>query len=142
MAETKNSANAVFRAGTSFETGIEGKRGAKQLMNPEKGSSPVERPLSYGKLVLVIDDEEDILLITKMMLQKHGIEAITANGGTEGVDLFSRRSEEINLVLIDFSMPPMGGDQVARLMHRINPSLPIILSSGLGEEEIEEYAGA
>ena len=101
---------------------------------------PYERSPACQNVVLVVDDDDDILLITKMMLERNGFRAVTANSGLEGIDIFTCRCKDIILAVVDFSMPSMGGDQVVGAMREINPSVPIILSSGLDEQEIEQYS--
>lgn len=57
--------------------------------------------------VLVVDDEKDILRIVSYSLQKWGYEVITATNGQEGLNKMA--AEKPDLILLDASMPIMGG---------------------------------
>ncbi len=128
------------RAGASFGSAgkiSENDRTPRELkMDP----GPHGQSQACQNVVLVVDDDDDVLLVTKMMLERNGFEAVTANSGSAGIDIFTCRCKEIALAVVDFSMPSMGGDQVVGVMREIDPSVPIILSSGLDEQEIEQYS--
>ena len=59
--------------------------------------------------VLVIDDEEDVRKIVRMALEREGLKVITADGGQEGLRILQENHSGISLVLLDMSMPGMGG---------------------------------
>ena len=60
-----------------------------------------------------------------------------------GGDLFRRNADTITAVLLDLTMPVMGGGEAFRLMNEIRPEIPIIISSGYGESAIrEQFTGA
>src|ERR1051325_1380808 len=56
-----------------------------------------------GELILVVDDEESILRVTKMILESKGYRIITAHDGPEAVAIFAREMNAISLVLTDMS---------------------------------------
>ena len=77
--------------------------------------------------ILVVDDEKDILRIVSYSLGKWGYEAITANNGQEGLN--KMEAEKPDLVLLDASMPVMGGLEMLAQM-RDNPEwrdIPVIM---------------
>ena len=78
--------------------------------------------------LLCIDDEPSILELRKLLLEQQGYEVHVADSGRKGLDLFD--SLPIDAVLLDYQMPEMKGDEVARAMRRINPAVPIILVTG------------
>ncbi len=79
--------------------------------------------------ILCIDDEADILLLRRKLLESHGFRVITALSGPEAL---RRLGEElpVDLVLLDYVMPEMNGDEVAEELKRRNPKLPVIMMSG------------
>jgi CheY-like chemotaxis protein len=97
--------------------------------------------------ILVVDDEVDILTITRMMLEKKGFSVLTASNGAAGVDLFRKHSDEIMAVLLDMTMPNMNGEEAFREMQKIRSDVLAVLVSGYNEEEIrarfsgESFAG-
>ncbi len=78
-------------------------------------------------LVLCVDDEQLGLAVRKMLLERAGYRVLTALDGVAGLELFAR--EPIEVVVLDFSMPGMTGDQVARNMREVKPAVPILMLS-------------
>jgi CheY-like chemotaxis protein len=78
--------------------------------------------------LLCIDDEHSILELRKMLLELQGYTVHVADSGRKGLELF--RTQRIDAVLLDYLMPGMTGDEVAREIRQINPATPIILVTG------------
>ncbi len=89
----------------------------------------------YARTVLLAEDEEMVRSIVKVMLERLGLSVIMARDGVEAVEIFRRRCDEIHLVILDLSMPRMDGAAAFSEMRSIRPTVPVILSSGYGEEE-------
>ncbi|HWP92069.1 MAG TPA: GAF domain-containing protein [Thermodesulfobacteriota bacterium] len=96
---------------------------------------PQEPPMGQGELILVIDDEPSVRDITRITLEKYGYRVITANDGAEGIALYVQKKEEIEAVIVDMMMPIMDGSATIRALRRIDPSLKIILVSGIKGNE-------
>ena len=88
-------------------------------------------PRGNGELLLIVDDENSILQITKQTLEVFGYQVITASNGTEAVAQYVSRGKKIALVLTDMMMPFMDGPSTIRVLRKMNPSVKIIASSGL-----------
>jgi len=88
--------------------------------------------------VLLVDDEHDILESTSMILQEHGMEVITAVDGLDALEKFQRLHQQINLTILDLSMPRMGGIECLQQMRKIDADSKVILTSGYHEGEIRE----
>ncbi|MCX6084609.1 MAG: response regulator [Caldiserica bacterium] len=95
------------------------------------------------KTVLVVDDEEMILQLTRRMLERSGYEVVTAADGPSAVTMIQGNPAAVDLVLLDMTMPGMTGDQVLWELRRLGCTAPILISSGysLGGS-IQELAGA
>jgi len=85
--------------------------------------------------VLVIDDEDVILQVAVDILQECGYEAIAAHGAREGIDLFRAHHEYLLAVVLDMSMPVLSGLEVYDELHRIDPRVKVIISSGFMHDE-------
>ncbi|MEW5848942.1 MAG: response regulator [Myxococcota bacterium] len=85
--------------------------------------------------VLVIDDQPEVRHVTQTILQRLGYAVLCAEDGAAGIALFTRRREEIRLVLLDVRMPRMDGAETLRRLREVAPRLPIIIVSGFREEE-------
>jgi CheY-like chemotaxis protein len=68
------------------------------------------------------------------MLEKLGYRVFTAMKGQEAIEMYRRRSAEINLVILDMIMPEMGGKEVFSKLKRINSNLKVLFSSGYSED--------
>jgi len=84
--------------------------------------------------VLVVDDEDAVRKLACSMLERMGFSILTASDGREGVELFRQHSERITLVLLDMTMPIMGGEETFHEMRRIRSDMKIILTSGYNEQ--------
>src|SRR3984893_10769421 len=92
--------------------------------------SPVHlKPRS--KMVLCIDDNEDMLDCEKAFLQSFGYGVLTAPSGGKGLGLASIYS--VDVVIVDYFMPEMSGHEVAIEMSRLRPQAPMIMLSGAGD---------
>jgi CheY-like chemotaxis protein len=95
-----------------------------------------------GELILVVDDEESILRVVKMILENKGYRIITAHDGPGGAAIFEREVNAINVVLTDISLPLMDGLALIRSLKKIKPSVPFIASTGESQniyaQELEE----
>jgi two-component system, cell cycle sensor histidine kinase and response regulator CckA len=85
-------------------------------------------------LVLVIEDEVAIRSLVQNYLEELGYTVLTAENGAQGVELFYRSADEIELVLLDVVMPVMDGPETARALHARRPGVPILIMSGIGDQ--------
>jgi PAS domain S-box-containing protein len=103
---------------------------------------PPHPPATRGETVLVVDDEEIVRRSAKAMLERHGYSVVLAENGREAVDLFRILADKIDLVLLDMTMPVMGGEEAFRELKTIRPDVRVILSSGYNEvEAVRRFAG-
>ena len=85
-------------------------------------------------LVLVVDDEESVRTLASRMLETFEFRVITANDGREGVEKFTQHAEAITAVLLDVTMPVMGGLEVLDRIRAIRPDVPVLFMSGYMRE--------
>jgi len=85
----------------------------------------------HRHVILCVDDEENPLVLRKLVLQKAGYEVITANSAETALQIAA--SHSIDLVLSDHLMPGTTGAQLARQLKTHNPKLPVVLLSGMNE---------
>ncbi len=90
---------------------------------------------SAAGAVLVVDDDAAVRQMACMALERFGFSVVAAGSGREGIDLFRTRGSEIGAVLLDVTMPGMGGDEVFAEIRRMRSDVPIVLSSGYAETE-------
>jgi DNA-binding response OmpR family regulator len=80
--------------------------------------------------VLIVDDDENIVELIRLYLEKEGFATVTANNGLKAVELF--KSEAPSIVILDVMMPEMDGWQVCREIRRVS-NIPIIMLTAKGE---------
>ncbi len=91
----------------------------------------VEEGLMLGsETVLLVDDEKIILDVGKAMLEELGYDVIAVNGGGKAVNEVRQKGDEIDLVILDMIMPGLDGGKAFDRIRKIQPRLPVILSSG------------
>jgi CheY-like chemotaxis protein len=93
---------------------------------------PDGRPVN----VLLIDDEMMIRELGQTWLQRLGYRVFLAANGKEGIDLFERERDKIDLVILDIVMPEISGRDVFRRIRQIDPHVPVLFSSGFSNEPI------
>ena len=93
------------------------------------------KDLAGSGLVLVIDDEADVRAVASAALRRYGYRVETANDGVAGVEAFRRRPHDFVAVLLDLTMPVLGGEKALTMIKEIRPEIPVIASSGYSEAE-------
>jgi PAS domain S-box-containing protein len=94
---------------------------------------PVEEWRASGT-VLVVDDDEGVRDLLDVTLRRAGLTVLLARDGREGVDLFRLHADEICAVVLDRTMPDIGGEDAFDEIRRIRPDARIMLISGYSEE--------
>ena len=95
--------------------------------------------LSGRGLILVVDDELFVLEVARRILESYGYDVLTAENGRQGLQIFQQRSRDIDLVLLDKTMPDLDGEETFRAMKAIEPNLLAILTSGYQETEVTTH---
>jgi two-component system, cell cycle sensor histidine kinase and response regulator CckA len=89
-----------------------------------------DSPATSRGIVLVIDDEELVRAVSRLMLERLGYTALLAASGEEGVGLLATRVGAIAAVVLDMTMPGMDGPSTFVALREIDPHVPVILASG------------
>ncbi|MEP6714511.1 MAG: PAS domain S-box protein [Terriglobia bacterium] len=85
--------------------------------------------------ILVVDDESVVREMARMALERYGYKVLLAESGSEAVNFFKRHPGVIEAVVLDLSMPAMGGDEAFPRMHSVRPDAKFVISSGHSEVE-------
>lgn len=109
------------------------------LPSPELDESDEGTPAGVSQgVILLVDDEPSIRATLKQMLERGGYRVLEAADGVEGFGAFVRHRSSIALVMLDLTMPRMGGDEVFEEIHKMAPDVPVILMSGYSQQEALE----
>ena len=95
-----------------------------------------------SQIVLCIDDNQDLLDCEKAFLESFGYAVLTAPSGGQGLELAALHP--VDVVIVDYFMPDMNGQDVAIEMKRLQPRAPIIMLSGAADlpEKVLEWVDA
>ena len=124
--------------GSTFKVILPASEAKAEIMSSE--SVEVEGYSGSGT-VLVVDDDETVRDVAGAILQQYGFDVLVASDGAEALKIFGEKSTEIALVLMDITMPVMGGLEALPRLREIQDDIKIILSSGYTEEFTVTSAG-
>jgi PAS domain S-box-containing protein len=99
--------------------------------------SVVEARNEGSKTILIADDDETILEAISEYLEASDFAVLAASNGLECVDLYREHVGAIDLVLLDISMPVLGGGETLRILREISPAVQVILMSGYTEQSAQ-----
>ena len=129
--------------GTTFTVLLPAAPEAAPAGTPAAGKGATGQRPAAGRTILLVDDEEHVLQTTRVMLEESGFTVVTAVDGAEAVEVFQAQAARLSAVVLDMNMPRMDGAGAFRQMHRIAPGVPVILTSGLDEQDaVSEFTGA
>jgi len=87
-----------------------------------------------GECVLVVDDEDMVRELARLVLERRGFRVLTAAGGEEALTQYGGHPGAIDLVLLDYSMPGLTGLQVFEALRKLDPGVCVVFSSGYALE--------
>jgi two-component system, cell cycle sensor histidine kinase and response regulator CckA len=93
-------------------------------------------PRGGTETILFVDDEELIRDMASQMLTGVGYKVLVAENGESALDMFHRKSQTIDLVVLDLIMPGMGGNRCLEGLIEMDPSVRVITSTGYSADEL------
>ena len=87
--------------------------------------------LGYETLLLV-DDEELIIEVSREVLMTLGYKVLSAGGGIEALEIYKKNRYRIDMVVLDMVMPDLNGMETFERIRRINPNVRVLIASGYG----------
>lgn len=98
---------------------------------PAAAEKAVDPGLHLGdETILLVDDEEMVTEVGKLLLERLGYTVITAGSGREALGLYGREKNSIDLVILDMIMPGFSGSETFDRLKALNPDVKTLLSSG------------
>jgi PAS domain S-box-containing protein len=89
--------------------------------------------------ILVIDDEEDVLHVSRSTLERLGYTVLEAKTGDEAVSIVKSYNKEIDLAVLDIGLPDIRGDRLFNLITEIRPNLKVLVSTGHSAGDIVQH---
>jgi CheY-like chemotaxis protein len=115
--------------GTAFEIFLP--RALASVVPAEQAPATLAR--GNGEMILIADDEQAIRELLTAELTSSGYRILSAADGAEAVKLFGEHRDEIKLFITDGAMPVLDGLRAVAAVRKMNPRLPVILTSGEAE---------
>jgi len=101
--------------------------------NEIQESQPSEPTTKEKEVILLVDDEEMMVDVTKQILGRLGFDVIAKTSSIDALETFQEEPDKFDLVITDQVMPNMTGTQLAEKLISIRSDIPIILCSGFPE---------
>ncbi|MBW2135152.1 MAG: response regulator [Deltaproteobacteria bacterium] len=86
--------------------------------------------------ILFVDDEETLRDLGQNMLKRYGYQVITAASGEEALQIYRQQARYLDLVILDLSMPGMGGKRCLEELIGLDPQARVVLTSGFNEDSV------
>jgi PAS domain S-box-containing protein len=101
-------------------------------------------PVVHGgtESILLVEDEPEIADITRDILESFGYTVLIAADGVEAVELYRENRAEIDLVILDRTLPKLPGELVLQQMRELDPDVKVIVSSGDTTVDLGLFPGA
>ena len=87
----------------------------------------MELPMSPAKKILIVDDEEDITILTEKFLKLENYDTLTCSNGYDALDILKERHKDIDLVLLDIMLPGMNGYEILAQIKSSYPEILVVL---------------
>ena len=123
--------NSAPGQGTSFKVWLPAAGEGITLSKAELKSTKAD--FRCKGTILVVDDEELVRKLAKAILERSGYTVVAAEDGQKAIDVVKKMGPQLAGVLLDMTMPIMGGAEVLPHLKRLAPGLPVIGSSGHSE---------
>jgi CheY-like chemotaxis protein len=143
---TKNCGGAVILEskvgkGTSIYVYLPRTNSDPALKETEKSKIAQPAPTG-GERILFIDDEPELVALSRQILERLGYQVVTKTNGIDALKEFREKPNHFDVVVTDMTMPKMTGEKLAQELIRIRPEIPIILCTGFNEQINEQKAKA
>jgi len=115
---------------------------SRQTKSPVGIPEPARVSQYSGKeTVLFVDDEAVLRAAASDMLEAMGYTVITACDGLDALERYAQYGDRIDFIILDLTMPRMGGKACLQALYNINPDVRVILSSGYSMDMISSQLG-
>jgi signal transduction histidine kinase/CheY-like chemotaxis protein len=116
-----------------------------RVLLPAEPSGPRQDLAKDRGVILVVDDDPGVQKMVRRALVHRGFQILTAVNGIEGVRAFTEHRDSIRLILMDMTMPQMGGVEALRQIRALGGAVPVVLSTGYDVDavgsELHEFNG-
>ena len=108
---------------------------------PEVQQESLSSTWNFDATVLVVDDELQVREVACRILKRFGCQVVNATSGEDALTLVALQPNDIDIVLLDLSMPGLSGGETLRAIRDRFPSLKVVLMSGFEETHATAQIG-
>ncbi|MCK9409048.1 MAG: response regulator, partial [Bacteroidetes bacterium] len=87
--------------------------------------------------ILIVEDEEMLILMIKILLEDEGYTVLEAHDGEEAVNIFREKKDAINLIVTDMGLPKLSGYDEFLMLKKIQPDVKVIFASGFFDPNVK-----
>ena len=87
-----------------------------------------------NRTILIVDDEEMVLDVEALMLERMGFKTLKANSSEKAYQLYRDKKDNIDLVILDMIMPGDNGAVIYKKLKKINSGIRVLISSGFWKD--------
>ncbi|MDQ7054268.1 MAG: response regulator [candidate division KSB1 bacterium] len=124
--------------GTTFYVLFPAARNLQAGEDVSNQTSQAPRSFRGKGKVLVVDDEEMVRTMVRKILEQAGFDILLATDGQEAIQQFDAHISEIDLVVLDMTMPGLDGVSTFRRLREMSSNIPVILTSGYAENGVTD----
>jgi two-component system cell cycle sensor histidine kinase/response regulator CckA len=114
--------------GTSFYIHLPAENAQNIFQNKEIEST--DKIISGNETILLVDDEDMIIDVSRQLLERLGYTVLSAASGREAIEIYKKHLDEISLIIIDMIMPDLNGGETYDELKTIDPDIKVLLASG------------
>jgi len=129
--------HSVEGEGTTFEVFLP----AAPAAGASVPAQPVGDPRRGSGTILLAEDEAAVRETSSAMLHALGFDVLTATDGQDAVDQYRARGDQIDLVLLDMTMPRLSGEEALAQLRALDPAVKLVVASGHGETDLARRLG-
>lgn len=111
-------------------------------LKKESSSETVDTEWTGKGTILLVDDEESLRMVGEKMIQKFGFKVYTAVDGLDAIEKFKKFYSEIDLVMLDLTMPKLDGIGTLPELVKIKSDIPVVMVSGFSFEDVSSRVGS
>ena len=122
-------------SGSCFEIVLPCMRNTERESHDVATTVPLGRSENITATVLIIDDEDALRLPVEKMLRRKGFSILETGDGATGVDLFRSHAADIDIVVLDLTLPGLSGADVLCELRKLRPDVRIVVTTAFGREK-------
>jgi CheY-like chemotaxis protein len=105
--------------------------------HPTVPSVGVERFHANARTILVVEDEETLRVAISKALRQRGLSVIEASDGSVAMDLVRAQVDDLDVILLDATLPGRSSREILEEAHRTRPDLKVIVTSAYGKDTVD-----